>query len=201
MAVSETRAEVTPQSLPNILHLGCGDDYRDGEHNVDAVASVGPDEQVDLDEIPWPWPDESFRLIRAYHVFEHLNDIEAALGECIRVLQPGGKIDLRLPAGVNADADPDHTWGTSGRPWTWQTPEFYTGKRHWDSDLPLQLSERAVELHTHYSHPLLQALHHLKWRLERWWDGDGEWCFRQPAASGEFRVVFVKNYYRTPWNV
>lgn len=180
---------------PDTLHLGCGEDYRAGEWNVDAVASVDPDEVVDLDETPWPWPDATFRYIRAYHVLEHVADIEAALRESARVLQPGCRLVVKLPVGLDAIADPDHK-----HVWTWRTPEFYCGKRHWDRDVGLRVLSRDVSLWPAGQENPLAALDKLRWSLRRLFDGPGPWCFNQSGSSGEFTVVFEKPAFRTPWN-
>lgn len=173
--------------LPKTLHLGCGQDYRDGEHNVDAVRSVGPDETVDLDSTPWPWPDAHFRYIRAYHVIEHLEDTEATLRECARVLESGGRLEVRVPMGLDAFADPDHK-----HVWEWRTPEFYCGKRHWDTDVGLRVVHRDVRMWVAGQQNPLAAVDKLSWKVRRWFDGVGPWCFNQPGMSGEFFVFFKK---------
>lgn len=172
---------------PDILHLGCGEDYRENELNVDAVEAVGPDEVVNLDDTPWPWAAESFTTIRAYHVFEHLEDVEAALRECSRVLVPGGKLLSRWPVGLDAIADPDHE-----HVWTWRTPEFYTGKRHWDRDVGLKVEDRNVRLWPAGQDNPLAAWNAFMWRVRLWLEGPGPWCFNQSGSSGEFEVVFRK---------
>lgn len=175
------------ETLPDVLHLGCGEDYRDGEHNVDAVASVDPDEVHDLDEHPWPWPDGSFTLIRAYHVLEHLEYVETALRECARVLVPGGRLETRWPVGLDAIADPDHE-----HVWTWRTPEFYCGARHWDTDVGLEVVERDVELWPAGSNNWMAAAEKFYWQMRMRKEGPGPWCFNQSGSSGEFTVVFEK---------
>lgn len=167
------------------LHLGCGRDYRDGWHNVDAVASVGPDEVVDLDDTPWPWADDSATAIVAEHVFEHLEDMAATLQECARVLEPGARARVTMPMGVNAAADPDHE-----HVWTWQTPLFYCGERHWDTDVGLSVVDRSVSMHSHHHGVVKRRVKQWVWAVETWLHGPGEWCFGQPAMSGEFTVVF-----------
>jgi SAM-dependent methyltransferase len=79
------------------LNLGCGDDYRDGWHNVDVRAGVDPDEQVDLNDTPWPWPDGSFEFVLMDNVIEHLDDRLAALQELHRITQAWGTVVLRFP--------------------------------------------------------------------------------------------------------
>ena len=180
-------------SYPDTLHLGCGEDYREGEHNVDAVAAVGPDEVADLNECPWPWPDATFRCIRAYHVLEHLADVETALRECARVLEPGGRLITRWPVGVDALADPDHK-----HRWTWRTPTFYCGKRHWDRDVGLRVIHRDVSLWPAGPEGPLQAYDRLRWALRKRLVGAGPWCFTQQGSSGEFEVIFEKPRQETP---
>ena len=170
---------------PEVLHLGCGEDYREGEWNVDVVESVDPDEVVDLNERPWPWADNSVSTIRAEHVFEHLDDIEATLRECARVLRPDGYLITAWPIGLDALADPTHQ-----RLWTWRTPEMYCGSRHWDTDVGLSVENRTVELWSHLPGRVRSTAHTklLRWFKRR--SGPGPWCFDAPFTSGEFRVVF-----------
>lgn len=172
-------------SYPEHLHLGCGDNYLKDAHNVDVVPDVGPDEVVDLDDTPWPWPDNTFLHISAEHVFEHLEDVEDALRESARILKPGGRLSITLPIGINSIADPDHK-----HLWTWQTPEFYCGKRHWDVDVGLSVVDKSVSMHSLYDDNPSRLFHQAKWRLRKLYTGPGEWCFNQQAMSGEFQVVF-----------
>lgn len=182
---------MSTREAASILHLGCGEDYHTDAWNVDANPDVNPDEVYNLNEFPWPWEAESWYIIRAYHLFEHLTDMETALRESERLLRPGGFLVLKLPMGNDAVADPDHEWG-NGFPWTWRTPEFYTGKRHWDVDVGLTVHNRDVRMWSHKptipQRGFRQAI--WEWRLHR--SGPGEWCFNIGGMSGEFTVVFQK---------
>jgi len=166
------------------LNLGCGTDTKPDYVNVDVYSLDGVDRVVDLNATPWPWDDDSVAEIHASHVFEHLDDMEETLRECARVLEPNGTLRVIMPMGVNAIADPDHA-----NTWTYQTPEFYTGKRHWDSDIPLHVTSKAVDLHSLYS-GVANQLQQLKWSVLQSAYGTGEWCLNQPAMSGEFTTVF-----------
>lgn len=180
-----TQAHQHPAAEFDTLNLGCGIDHRPDAWDVDAVASVDPDEVVDLTERPWPWPDACFERIVAAHVLEHLPDIAAALRECRRILSSGGELVATLPVGVDARADPDHY-----HVWTWRTPTFYCGERHWDVDVGLDVVDRDVELWTMLPEGRLRGAHErlLGWLLDRY--DAGPWCFAMPATAGEFRVVF-----------
>lgn len=175
----------------DILHLGCGEDYHEDAWNVDAVPDVDPDEVYNLEELPWPWKSESWDTIRAYHLFEHLKDIQAALRESARLLRPGGNLILKLPMGNDAYADPDHTWG-GGFPWTWRTPEFYTGKRHWDIDVGLYVTNRRLDLWPIHQTKLQKAIAKAWWHYLLRRRGAGEWAFSLSQMCGEFTVVFEK---------
>lgn len=108
--------------MKRILNLGCGNDPR----------VAGPDQSVvnhdrrkhrseidvvhDLNDLPWPWADNSFDHIVANAVLEHLNiDLVQSMNECWRILAPGGTIELRLPwwKHDNAYRDPTHRWHIS----------------------------------------------------------------------------------------
>jgi SAM-dependent methyltransferase len=83
------------------LNLGCGHDKRDGWHNVDFVAASEPDEIVDLEQLPWPWPDNAADEVLLRHVLEHLGrDTPTYLGiikELYRVLKAGGTATIVVP--------------------------------------------------------------------------------------------------------
>lgn len=83
---------------PNILNLGCGFKKFMGGVNVDAYANCSPDILWDLNQTPWPWAeDNSFDVIYAHHVFEHMVDWWAVFKECARVLKVGGTLEIRIP--------------------------------------------------------------------------------------------------------
>lgn len=174
------------REYPGTLHLGCGEDSRDGAHNVDQLAHDGVDEVVDLDRAPWPWPDDTFSRIEAHHVFEHLTDMETALRESARVLAPGGVLCLTLPVGQNAWADPDHE-----HRWNWDTPEMFCGARPWDADVGLEVIEKGATVGSHMPGTAGVAYGGLL-RLLSLRYGPGRWLFDLPATSGEFTVVFEK---------
>jgi len=168
------------------LNLGCGTDTKSGYNNVDIYDLDNVDEVVDLNETPWPWDDNSITAIHASHVFEHLDDMEVTLRESARILAPEGTLKVIMPMGVNSIADPDHK-----HIWTYQTPEFYTGKRHWDTNLPLEIEYRDVDMAPLYRGMANQVLRMKWWALESAY-GIGEWCFNQPAMSGNYTTVFKK---------
>ncbi len=94
-----------------ILDLGCRDGalstaYLDGNHvvgvDVDRAALARAEERgletawADVDE-SLPFPAESFDVVVAAEVLEHLRLPERALGEAMRVLRPGGLLVGSVP--------------------------------------------------------------------------------------------------------
>jgi predicted SAM-dependent methyltransferase len=94
------------------LELGCGVHPTPGAVHHDRVLhSPNVDIAHDLDCLPWPWADGEFDKILALDVMEHLRlDVADWLDECHRILKPGGKLVLRLPAWDNPVSyrDPTH---------------------------------------------------------------------------------------------
>lgn len=66
------------------LNLGCGHSRIDGWINVDHFAGCKPDIVHNLEQFPWPWPDNSVSQIYMSHVLEHLG---ADTGVFIRIIQ------------------------------------------------------------------------------------------------------------------
>lgn len=91
------------------LNLGCCDAVIPGFVNVDIVAGPGVDHVADL-SMPWPWPDDSAQMIRAWDIIEHLPDKIRTMNEMHRVLAPGGRAEIAVPTtdGTGAFQDPTH---------------------------------------------------------------------------------------------
>lgn len=64
----------------------------------------------DLDNIPWPFEDESADEIIMSHCLEHLIDHNSVMGEIYRILNCNGKAVISIPHFTSqlAYADPTH---------------------------------------------------------------------------------------------
>jgi SAM-dependent methyltransferase len=82
--------------LPKAINIGCGNDYIRGWLNVDKSPLVKPDEVIDLEK-PLPFPNDTFVMVRAHHIFEHINNFEQLIKELHRVCKNGAEIDVRCP--------------------------------------------------------------------------------------------------------
>jgi len=113
------------------LDLGCGQSPREGFEGVDIVAGPKVKHVVNLWKFPWPWKTDSICELFASHVIEHVpmafispkgeyklvpdgpEDQDLLLrffDECWRILKPGGKMMVVVPAcgSDRAFQDPTH---------------------------------------------------------------------------------------------
>jgi SAM-dependent methyltransferase len=80
----------------SVLNLGCGELYEEGAINVDYYA-LRADVRHDLDQIPYPFPDNTFRKIRCYNVIEHLEKVIPVMEELHRIGRQGCIVTIRVP--------------------------------------------------------------------------------------------------------
>jgi len=75
----------------------------------------------DLNALPWPFPDNTFDEIRAYHILEHLTDVVTVMREIRRVAINGAKVDIVVPyAGtLNDISNPQHRHHFHHRTFEW----------------------------------------------------------------------------------
>lgn len=139
------------------LNLGAGVDVRQSYVNVDRVKNPGIDQVWDLDDMPWPWADESVKEILCLDVIEHLRCLLVPfMDEAWRVLNPDGFLHLRTgtPDHPQAWADPTHvrpyqeesfTFFTPGSFWFEHYGRCYTD-RHWRMDVVEQPDPGLIEV-------------------------------------------------------
>jgi SAM-dependent methyltransferase len=100
------------EAAPQVLELGAGNMPTPEMIHHDRVAHAPwIDVAHDLELLPWPWDAEAWDDVWAFDVFEHLHlEVAEWLGECWRILVPGGVLHLRLPAWDNhfSYRDPTH---------------------------------------------------------------------------------------------
>lgn len=86
---------------PPRLNLGCGVRKLPDHWNVDSDPGCEPDERVDLEETPWPWPDDCVESVMLSHVLEHLGrdtpTYLAIIRELYRVCRHGAEVTIVVP--------------------------------------------------------------------------------------------------------
>lgn len=82
---------------PELIDIGCGPDKIKGSFGIDAIKYEGVDLVTNVTALPFP--DNSIKHVYSSHTLEHFSHREAdgVLNEWVRVLKPGGKIEIRCP--------------------------------------------------------------------------------------------------------
>lgn len=82
-----------------VLNLGCGFAKYKAKNvvNVDAFDVCKPNVVWDLNKAPLPFKENTFDLILANHIFEHLPNWWQCFEDCGRILKVGGKIEVYIP--------------------------------------------------------------------------------------------------------
>lgn len=62
----------------------------------------------DLEETPWPLPDNQFEEVYLRHVLEHISDWQAVMKELHRVYKPGATVHIWAPHPSVSIFSPDH---------------------------------------------------------------------------------------------
>ena len=140
------------------LNLGAGNDIQENAVNHDLLKHR-PEIDVahDLNVLPWPWADCSFDVIAAKAVLEHLKDsLLVSVGECWRILRPGGLLYMKLPMWNHERSydDVTHYWRFTLRSCDVFDPDtafgnaysFYTDRK-WKIVQPAILNTAGTSLH------------------------------------------------------
>jgi SAM-dependent methyltransferase len=117
------------------LNLGCGRKLMPGAVNLDINPAVGADLVHDLEQRPWPLPDDRFAEVFAYDVIEHCADFIAVMEEIHRISREGAVVRITVPhfSCANAYIDPTHRQRLSYQSFDYVTGEsefsFYSTRR------------------------------------------------------------------------
>ena len=117
----------SPTGVPDdacVLDLGCGEQKKiPWSVGLDRVATPAADVVQDLETYPWPFPDDTFDLVIASHILEHIADLVRLCDELHRVCKPGALVRIATPhfSSPDAWADPTHR-----RAFGFRTFEFFT---------------------------------------------------------------------------
>lgn len=115
-----------------VIKLGSGHDTDPGRIDVDCRALPGIDVVWDLDAHPWPFDDNSADRIEAVAIFEHIENVVAAMDECHRILKPGGALRVRGPreGGGNVWGDVTHRRAFNAQSFDHFDPSTWRGRRY-----------------------------------------------------------------------
>ena len=106
------------------LDVGAGDDPQPKCVAMDRRNIPGIDVVHDIEDFPWPFPDDTFDKIIASHIIEHIDPSKSidVMNEAWRVMAVGGEILIAMPypGSFGHWQDPTHI-----RPWNEATPSYF----------------------------------------------------------------------------
>jgi SAM-dependent methyltransferase len=139
------------------LNLGCGKKPVNGAINLDRLSDTGADLIHDLNQLPWPLPDNHFSEVLANDVVEHLEDFIATMEEIHRICRDGAIIRITVPhyTCANAFRDPTHR-----RFFSYFSMDYLTGENGFEFYTPARFKKRISSL---IFYPSL--LNKVVWRL------------------------------------
>ena len=105
------RFDLRPTGPGDVLDVGCGANKWPGAVGLDISSDTDADVVHDLNEVPYPFEDDSFDQVLMQDVLEHVRDPIRVMDELHRLCRPGGRIQLRTPhfSSMLAYSDPTHT--------------------------------------------------------------------------------------------
>lgn len=114
------------------INLGAGSLPEPGWVNVDGVALEGIQVVHDLDVGPWPFEDDVAERIKAFDIYEHVNNWRLFMSECHRILEPYGVLFIHTSYYKNPDSfrDPDHKRFLHEQSFDYWVPGTYLNSRY-----------------------------------------------------------------------
>ena len=113
------------------LYLGAGNKRLAGYTHVDLADGPGIDMVCDLNQLPWPWGDDTVQAIVAEDLVEHLAiNLIQFCDEAWRVLASGGELFVRTPHHRSESSwiDPTHRWHFNEQGFQYLDPETHWGR-------------------------------------------------------------------------
>jgi SAM-dependent methyltransferase len=108
-----------------VLEMGCGPKRLwPGSVAIDVNPRSRADIIHDLNETPWPFSDNSFDIVIAEHVVEHLDNVIKTVEEVHRILKPGGVWYVEVPhfSSHHHHTDPTHRHAFGARSFDYFVP-------------------------------------------------------------------------------
>ena len=111
-----------------MLDIGCGENKQPNFVGMDKRDLAGIDIVHDLEEFPYPLPDECCITIVGSHIVEHISPkvFIQFMDELWRIMKPNGQIAFSMPYGVSRGfiQDPTHVNPCNETTWQYFSPLY-----------------------------------------------------------------------------
>jgi SAM-dependent methyltransferase len=121
--------DLLSQSQGIQLDIGCGANKQPDFVGIDIRPLAGVDIVWDLEEQPWPLPDECVLRAVSHHLVEHIDPHKFGfvhfMDEVWRIMKPGGQFAISCPHGSSQGfiQDPTHVNPINETTWAYFDPE------------------------------------------------------------------------------
>ena len=136
------------------LNIGCGTKLMESSKlykwiNADLYDNDKGVVKLDLENPPYDFPDNHFDIIRAYSVFEHINNYEGMIKELQRITKNMGLWDIRVPFPFAYGNDNEfHV-----RRFRWNSFKNYETKEFGDSEaITIYKNLKVIQRHLNFYH-------------------------------------------------
>ena len=152
--------------------------------NPDSIADV----IHDLNVFPYPFEDNSFDMVIAEHVLEHLNDVIGVVEELHRITQPGGILYIEVPhfTSSNYFTDPTHRHSFTTRTFDYFVEGTPVRQYHYSK---VRLNKRRAELFFVSNNPILKRLHRWAARNPQRYEQKAAFLLQAEHINFELEVV------------
>ena len=95
---------------PLTIDIGCGTDkHPDARYGVDILPLPGVDFVCNLESGTLPFAESSVDVVYTRHTLEHIANLEHILREIVRIVKPGGRVNVTVPHFSNTLGYSDYT--------------------------------------------------------------------------------------------
>jgi len=136
------------------LEIGCGDNKRAGFTGMDIVSLEGIDVVHDMNEVPWPFEDNTFEEIVLDDVLEHSNNFLGVLKELYRVGKNGCIVKISVPhfSSDNMYTDPTHTTFFSSRSFNYFDKSLGYKHNFYLADVNFKIKKVRLSFREYFTH-------------------------------------------------
>jgi SAM-dependent methyltransferase len=114
-----------------LLDIGCGANKQPNFIGIDLRPLDNVDIVHDIEDVPWPLPDECVLRSIMTHVYEHINPaggkVLQVMDEIWRITKPAGQLAISMPYSTSFGfvQDPTHINPANEATWQYFDPRFY----------------------------------------------------------------------------